>query len=226
MKVYHGSYTKIEEIDLSQSKLNKDFGQGFYVTKFRQHADSWAKVIGRRYQTKGFVTEFLYYNSEFTERLCKVKHFDSYSDEWIDFVIENRNPMGVSHNFDIVEGPVANDTVQNRIFDYLNGLISKVDFLEELKWHEETHQICFCTVKSLLALQHSDKKQVSTFAHIGEPLVEQLMLDLQIDEEKAADKFYSSATFGRLANIETKLYEKPWQEIYQMLKQELKSEHA
>ncbi|GHV62776.1 hypothetical protein FACS1894195_4940 [Bacteroidia bacterium] len=52
---------------------------------------------------------------------------------------------------------------------------------------------------------------------IAEPLVEQLMLDLQIDEIQAADMFYSSATFTQLANPDTKLYEKEWQEIYQML---------
>ena len=51
MKVYHGSYTVIEDIDLSKSIPNKDFGKGFYVTKYRQHAESWAKAIGRKFTT-------------------------------------------------------------------------------------------------------------------------------------------------------------------------------
>jgi hypothetical protein len=33
MKVYHDSYTKIDEIDLSKCEVGKDFGKGFYVTK-------------------------------------------------------------------------------------------------------------------------------------------------------------------------------------------------
>jgi hypothetical protein len=37
MQVYHGSYTKIVEIDLSKAQANKDFGRGFYVTKFKHH---------------------------------------------------------------------------------------------------------------------------------------------------------------------------------------------
>ena len=41
MQVYHGSYTEIFHIDLSKSHANKDFGKGFYVTKFRNHAESW-----------------------------------------------------------------------------------------------------------------------------------------------------------------------------------------
>jgi len=30
MKVYHGSYIKVDTIDLSKCKPNKDFGKGFY----------------------------------------------------------------------------------------------------------------------------------------------------------------------------------------------------
>jgi hypothetical protein len=37
MRVYHGSYTRVDEVDLSQCSPNKDFGQGFYVTKFQNN---------------------------------------------------------------------------------------------------------------------------------------------------------------------------------------------
>jgi hypothetical protein len=90
-----------------------------------------------------------------------------------------------------VEGPVADDKVQNRIIDYLNGKITKADFLEELKWHEETHQICFCTVASLQFLKQPDNgKMVSKFLHIGEPIVEKLVTDFNFDEETATDMFF------------------------------------
>ena len=36
MNVYHGSYMEIAEIDLSKCEKNKDFGQGFYVTKYKK----------------------------------------------------------------------------------------------------------------------------------------------------------------------------------------------
>ena len=217
MKVYHGSYTAIEEIDLSKAIPNKDFGKGFYVTKFRQHAESWAKVIGRKHKIKGFVTEFIFYDTEFTERLCKVKHFDAYDEEWLDFVVENRNPFGKMHDYDIVEGPVADDKVQNRISNYLDGLIRKDDFLEELKWHENTHQICFCTLKSLLTLQRTDRKQVSLLSRIGEPIVEKLVADFGFDEKTATDKFFASNAFSKLADISNQLYKKDWTEIYKLL---------
>ncbi|MDR2147752.1 MAG: DUF3990 domain-containing protein [Tannerella sp.] len=222
MIVYHGSYTVIEEIDLSKSAPNKDFGKGFYVTKFRRHAENWAKIIGRRHKTEGYVTEFVFYDTEFTERLCKVKHFDAYDEEWLDFVVENRNPFGKKHDYDIVEGPVADDKVQNRIGHYLDGLISRGDFLEELKWHEDTHQICFCTLKSLLTLQRTDRKQFSLLSRIGEPIVEKLVTDFSFDEQTATDKFFTSKIFAELDNTKTKLYEKDWTEIYELLLSELK----
>jgi hypothetical protein len=56
MKVYHGSYIKVDKIDLSKCKPNKDFGKGFYVTKFRNHAKEWAKIIGKKYETDGSVS--------------------------------------------------------------------------------------------------------------------------------------------------------------------------
>ena len=32
MKLYHGSDVEIENIDLSYSQINKDFGKGFYLS--------------------------------------------------------------------------------------------------------------------------------------------------------------------------------------------------
>jgi hypothetical protein len=224
MIVYHGSYIEIKQIDLSKCEPHRDFGQGFYVTKFKQHAEDWAKRKSR-FKHNGFVTEYEFYYSELVNRNCKTKQFESYNEEWLDFVVLNRNDKNPipAHDYDIVEGPVADDKVQNRIEDYLNGLMSKPDFLEELKWHEETHQICFCTIASLQFLKQMDKgKMVSKFLHIGEPIVEKLVTDFNFNEEVAADKFFSSNTFSKLADTSTQLYEKNWTEIYQLLLNELK----
>ena len=57
MKVYHGSYTRIKSIDLSQSEANKDFGRGFYVTNIKKHAKRWAERIAREHNTIPVVTE-------------------------------------------------------------------------------------------------------------------------------------------------------------------------
>lgn len=226
MKVYHGSYMKIDDIDLSKVLPNKDFGRGFYVTKIRRHAENWARIIGLKHQTEGFVTEFEYSETAFTRSVCKIKCFDGYSEEWLDFVVMNRdrNVPEPAHEYDIVEGPVADDKIQNRINDYLKGKITKSVFLQDLIYHEQTHQICFCTGRSLQMIDRTDRENDFEYEIIkaGEAILEQLIIHFGMDEENAANAFYSSHTFSLLADKTTVLYLKPWQEIYEMLKSELK----
>ena len=223
MEVYHGSYTKVDKIDLSKSQLNRDFGQGFYVTKFRKHAESWAKIMGEKHGTQGFVTEFTYYDTPFTEKLCKVKHFETYDEEWLDFIVLNRNPFSPTpaHEYDIVEGPVANDKVQYRLTKFLQGQIEKSVFLKELTYHETTHQICFCTMKALLCLDHKDKTFALRIADVSEIILTTLIIDKKFDEETASSLFYNSDTFAQLSDEFSELYKKTWQEIYEILKIEL-----
>lgn len=231
MRVYHGSYTAIDEIDLSKAAANKDFGRGFYVTKFRPQAEIWAEIIGEKHGTEGCVTEFEYFDtSAFTREVCKIKRFDGYGEEWLDFVVMNRDERNPdpAHDYDIVEGPVADDKVQHKIVDYLAGKISKADFLEDLKWHEQTHQICFCTVQSLQMIHRPGSRVLGDgdlerhISDIGEPLVEQLMLDRDMNEVAASELFFSSATFARLADASTELHLRPWREVYEMLCAEMK----
>jgi len=224
MKVYHGSYVKIDKIDLSKSKPNKDFGKGFYVTKFRHHAEEWAKVIGEKHGTDGFVSEFEFSENDFTKSICKMKRFDAYNEEWLDFVVENRdkNSETPAHDYDIVIGPVANDKVQNTLRLYLKGKISKEKFLKMLTYHEETHQICFCTLKSLQTIDRIDDTPTYEMVMISEPIIEKLIVDFNFDEEKATNMFFNSDTYNKLSDIETKLYEKDWTETYKLLLCELK----
>ncbi|MDR2563436.1 MAG: hypothetical protein LBC98_05770, partial [Prevotellaceae bacterium] len=58
-------------------------------------------------------------------------------------------------------------------------------------------------------------------SHIGEPLLEQLMLDNRIDETQATELFYTSKTFTQLADETSELYKRSWTEIYEMLKKEM-----
>jgi hypothetical protein len=224
MKVYHGSYIRIHHIDLSKCNPQRDFGKGFYVTKFRRHAESWASLIGDKNNTEGFVTEFEYTEGSFIENICKIKRFSAYNEEWLDFVVMNRDKKNAdpAHGYDIVEGPVANDKIQNTLRFYLKGKIPKEKFLEMLTYHEETHQICFCTLNSLQALERMDDTPNMDIVAISEPLIEALMLNKNIDEKTASDIFYTSQTFVNLSDATTKFHLKPWREIHEMLKKELK----
>jgi hypothetical protein len=225
MKVYHGSYTEIDEIDLSKCEIGRDFGQGFHVTKLREQAEIWAQRKGLYNNTASVITEFEFNENAFFHFHLKTLRFDGYNDSWLDFVVMNRNTAlpQPTHDYDIVEGPVADDKIATRIFDFLKGTVSREQFLKELRFAKDTHQICFCTGRALQMIDRTDAKNYLEYSIIktGELLFEQLVLDTDMDEEKAANAFYSSQTFARLSDESTGLYQKPWQEIYEMLKKEL-----
>ncbi|MDR0802793.1 DUF3990 domain-containing protein [Fluviicola sp.] len=224
MKVYHGSYTEIVEIDLFKCEKNKDFGQGFYVTKNKKHAEEWAERIGNRNHTAGVITEFEFGKYLYLEKDFNILRFPDYTEEWLDFVVLNRSNKAdeSAHEYDFIEGPIADDKISRRIYDYLDGIVSKTDFLNELKYHEPTHQICFCTIKSLQLISKPNRKPISAVETIVEYIVMQLVEDKKITEEDAVNIFYNSNTFVQLTNETTELYQKDWTEIYKLLLNELK----
>jgi hypothetical protein len=225
MLVYHGGYALIDEIDLEKCRPYTDFGKGFYVTKYKYHAENWAQKSGKRNNTSGCITTFNFLGSSFVNHICKKKYFDGYTEEWLDFIVNNRNIETVEqpHNFDIVEGPVANDKVQNRLEYYLTGKISKNDFLKELTYHEETHQICFCTVASLQALKYIDKNLTIYIEQISENILSNIINDKNIDVDSASDIFYSSKTFADITDKKNEYYKQDWREIYKILQKEINS---
>lgn len=224
MKLYHGSYTKIEKINLSKAKPFKDFGLGFYATKFQQQAKFWADRLSDEIEGQGFVTEFDFNEYAYKDDSIKILKFETYNNEWFDFVLKNRQSDSNFHDFDIVEGPVADDKIQKRINIFLLGKISKEEFLEELKWHEETHQICFCTLASLQFIKRiEEEKNIYELSHISEPIVEKLVIEFGIDEQYASDIFFTSKTFSKIADLTNELHLKKWIEIYDLLIIEFKN---
>jgi len=217
--VYHGGYVPIEEIDLEKCRPYTDFGKGFYVTKFKNHAENWAKKVGKHHNSEGFVSIFNFIESSFVDYICKKKTFNGYTEEWLDFIVENRNEESTVplHNFDIVEGPVANDKVQNKLQYYIRGDISKKDFLEDLTYHEETHQVCFCTLASLQTLKYVDRDLTKYIELISENVLNSLVKDKKIDVNRASELFYSSKMFRDIADKGTGIYKQDWKEIYKML---------
>jgi hypothetical protein len=88
------------------------------------HTDNpfWAARAGRFHKTDGIVSDFEFYENAFEHYDLKVLRFPGYTEQWLDFVIHNGSPGSPipSHEYDIVEGPVANDDVNDRIDDYAN----------------------------------------------------------------------------------------------------------
>ena len=220
MRVFHGSYAVVDEIDLEKGRSHLDFGKGFYVTSMRSQAEFWAAKTGRVHKTDGVVSEFEFYENAFDHYDLKVLRFSGYDEQWLDFVVLNRDPKSPipAHDYDIVEGPVANDDVNDRINDYLAGMVSKTDFLKELAMHRPTHQICLCTARSLQMIEPIDKKYYINVKHITRPIIEMLITEQKLSKYESADVLYNSKTFLALSDKTTGLYQKQWTVIYDMLK--------
>ena len=72
------------------------------------------------------------------------------SEEWLDFIVACRK--GVPHAYDIVEGPMADDTIWDYLDAYMSGEISRTAFWELAKYKHPTHQISFHTEAALKCL--------------------------------------------------------------------------
>ena len=113
IKLYHGSNLPITKIDLSKSKKGKDFGCGFYLNPNKEQAMEMAiRTTKRMTYGKPIVSCFLFDQLYASEQL-NIKVFDGYSIEWAEFVLSNRRNKEDNniHGFDIVIGPIADDTV-------------------------------------------------------------------------------------------------------------------
>ena len=60
---------------------------------------------------------------------------------------------GKTHNYDIVEGPMANDSVWNYVNDFLEGRINRKQFWALTEFKYPTHQISFHTLSAIDCLK-------------------------------------------------------------------------
>ena len=67
---------------------------------------------------------------------------------------------GIPHDYDIVEGPMADDTIYSYVQDFLDGKISREAFWALVKFKYPTHQICFSTEESLKTLKFKEARKV------------------------------------------------------------------
>lgn len=148
---YHGSDISIENPRCDIRGYAKDFGQGFYITSIKEQAEKWALRKG-----KGIGTVSKYKLSLSKE--LKILKFNEMTDEWLDLVIDCR--LGKEHTYDIIEGPMADDTIYRTINDYIRGRIPRDVFWRLTAFRYPTHQICICTKKAISFLEFIESYEV------------------------------------------------------------------
>ena len=138
MKVYHTSTIEIINPDIIHSREGLDFGKGFYCTVLREQAEAY----GLRFSLRGIPAILNEYVLDSAYIESNVRQFVSYDEEWLDFIMANRQNQPVT-DYEIIEGGVADDKIFRTIDLYLSGDISKTDALNRLKYEKPNHRICF-----------------------------------------------------------------------------------
>ncbi len=141
--VYHGSSQIVDTPEIRIARFNKDFYFGFYCTIMRKQAERWAT----RYGQTGYVNLYEYHPNE----NLKMLKFEKMTEEWLDFIAACR--VGRAHDYDIVEGPMADDTIFNYVQGFIDGKYSRAAFWELAKFKYPTHQISFHTARALTTLK-------------------------------------------------------------------------
>ena len=138
MTLYHTSKSIIESPDIKHSRDLLDFGKGFYLTPLVAQAKKYAQ----RFLLQGEKTYLNHYVlDDNLTNAYRVKAFEGYDEEWLDFVSLCR--LGKQTEiYDIVSGGIADDKVFNTVDLYFSGNISKDEALKKLAFIHPNHQIC------------------------------------------------------------------------------------
>jgi len=161
MKIYHGSIIVVEKPTIIASQRLLDFGKGFYTTSNKRQAERWALIKNKRQLENSIAIVSIYDIPDIPvlRKKYQVKVFKKANEAWLDFVFANRKGV-LEHEFDIVVGPVANDTLYATLSLYEAGILDKRETVKRLKVHKLFDQISFHSVKCLRELSFVDSFEV------------------------------------------------------------------
>jgi len=176
IKLYHASYKIVKKIDLTLCSSGKDFGKGFYLTTDLEQAKRFLKTaISKAIKNNipdikpdtGYISIYNF-NTEIMKNL-NVYEFKSADTKWLHCVAAHRkadlfnDELQKWINFDIIAGKIANDTTNQILTTYINGLYGAIGSEEAdqtairlLMPEKLSNQICFKTNDSLSTLSFSD----------------------------------------------------------------------
>lgn len=167
--VYHGSYTRVKDIDLKYAKKNKDFGIGFYVTTDKKQAIKFAKLIAKRYKNnKCYISSYSVKNFN----NLSIKEFNTTDSNWLNCVIGFRSSKYNKYakeyeKEDIICGKIADDETSLVINAYISEAYGQVGTkqayltaIKLLKPEVLSDQICFKTAKAIKRLEFIEAEEI------------------------------------------------------------------
>jgi len=165
MILYHGSDQIIKTPELRSSTRTLDFGAGFYTTTNKEQAVNFAVKVYTRSIREGTAPRGKFisvYETDYEKMKQEIDilHFKSADETWLDFVMANRRNIYNGKKYDIIYGPVANDTIYRTLIAYENGILSAEDTIARLKVRQLFDQMTFASERSFSFLKYSDSIEV------------------------------------------------------------------
>lgn len=141
--LFHGSTKEVRGPLVKAGRKNVDFGQGFYLTKLRKQASSWAETIAERRKSAIPVLNEYAFDIDLAKKLAgtRYKIFPAYDREWLEYVVDCRRGGKLQKQYDVIEGGIANDNVIDTVEDYEKGVITAEQALGQLAYKKVNHQV-------------------------------------------------------------------------------------
>lgn len=148
LALFHTGFSEIRTPDLTVGRKNADFGQGFYLSDNEEFSRRWART------RRGMETYLNRYELDPTGLL--IKRF-SRDGAWFDYIFANR--MGKADalaGYDVIVGPIANDTLYDTWGVLTSGLIGRETAIELLSVGPAYEQTVIKTEKAAAALRFTE----------------------------------------------------------------------
>ncbi len=159
MLLFHGSNVEVSEPKIVVSNRSLDFGAGFYTSADERQAEKWSKLQTlRRKNGRPVVSVYTFDENKISD--LRVLRFKSADSKWLKYVSDNRKGIYLGEKYDVVVGPIANDSTMTVINSYVSGRIDEETALILLKPQKLSTQYVFLTDTGLSRLDFLEVKLI------------------------------------------------------------------
>lgn len=159
IKLYHGSTVAVRKPSLRPGRPNADFGKGFYTTSNLEQAERWAHIKQEREEAERAVVSVYEFDESLLDRPdLNIRKFTGADEPWLLFVADCRKSR--PHEYDLVQGPVANDKVFTTVNLFESGVLSAEAAILQLKAYKTYDQMSFHTERVINSLRFVDSFEV------------------------------------------------------------------
>lgn len=154
MRLYHGTVHTFDVPDPAKGREATDFGVGFYTTDSERMADDWLKdEPGKHINTYELTLSKI---ESCDLHICRFEKADV---NWAKFVYNNRKRKYKNTKFDIIIGPLADNSLNKLFYEIDNGHITWEQLAEKIFYRRyNSLQFCFKSPKSIKLLEDASRK--------------------------------------------------------------------